>query len=222
MIDDRGGRLDNSCDVDNNNASFAAASELSALLSRARKRGSPRPLRSALLALGLTDVCVASFSYILGIAFTLANPVIIYLFIAWVHEASPTNWQRGAILCVALGATNACTFLCEAVFYARMRRAGLRARLGAAALVFRALGARKAGPAPSAGSAHNLYGTDAAAVAELPAAAAKLLLAPLELGAIVAMLAYFVGAGAGGALLAVGASVAIVIAAGARAMALDG
>jgi hypothetical protein len=182
----------------------------------------PRPLRRALLALGLTDVCVASFSYTLGIAFTLANPVIIYLFIAWVREASPTNWQRGAILCVALGLTNACTFLCEAVFYARMRRAGLRARLGAAALVFRALGARKVGPAPSAGNAHNLYGTDAAAVAELPAAAAKLLLAPLELGAIVAMLAYFVGAGAGGALLAVGASVAIVIAAGARAMALDG
>ena len=203
------------------NASALTALQLQSLLIAARVSGAPHPLRNALFSLVARDVCIGTAFYVLGIIFSLVNPVIIYSFLEWVPTASESNWLIGAILCVCLGFANGLCFYCEAAFASRTARAGLRARLGTASLVFRALGERHEGGGAGAGSAHNLHGVDAASLTDLPAAVATLILQPFELGAIIAMLAYFVGAGAAGALLAVAACMAVVLVAGARALKID-
>lgn len=209
---------------------------LDASLSASRAARSRHPLRDALLSTHRVDLVCGALWYLLGVGAMLANPMIIFEFLKWVTAvglvretgriplnepiSSPAHLWRGAVLAVALGVASLVSFISESRFAARTAHAGRRARLGVGSLVFRALTV-KGVEITTAGEAHNLHGVNTAALADLPSALTTLILQPLEIGAIVALLAVVVGAGAGGAVVAVGLCVAVVVSAGTTARNFD-
>ena len=181
-------------------------------------------LRSALFRSLLPDLLRASLAYLARAGCTLAGPVCVFYFLAWV--SSPAPWWHGALLALALGALSLAQYLFEHAHGVFIARAGIAARAGASGLVYTALLGRRACvgnfSAAGPGAIHNLHAIDAAALEAAPAALLTLLLQPLEVCAIVGLLAHFVGLSALGGLAVVCLNVSLVLAAGVRAQALDG
>ena len=180
------------------------------------------------------NLLVGTLCYLLRAVCSLCLPVCVYFFIQWVQEAerlhalseaSPIPLADGLISACALALCSVLSFYLEAAYMLRVAAAGLAARTSTASSIFAAVLSRRLGAAPAlnSGEVHNLHSVDTAALEHAPDALLTLLLQPLEILGIVALLVVFTGwAAAGGAMAMVLFNLAVTVAAGLAAKALDG
>lgn len=175
-----------------------------------------------------TDILLGALFYILRAACGLAIPICVYYFLLWCSafqdgatDGSGSLW-RGLVSAAALAVSSLLSYIAEARYMAMVSRAGLELHRVLAGLVFTEMLGRRAGSQTlNSGEVHNLHGVDTGTMEKAPDALLTLLLQPLEILAIVGLLAWFVGAAAGGALLATLFNFAVTVFAGLQAMKLD-
>jgi ABC-type multidrug transport system fused ATPase/permease subunit len=184
----------------------------------------PRQLRVALWHTIRASTLRSALLFLLRAGCTLGGPVCIFYLLAWVSEADAARtWWRGAAFTIGLGALSSFVFVLERAQGAYASSAGISARACAAALVYaRVLAARAGDGGPSPGAVHNLHAADCGALFAAPNALIVLFLQPLEIVAIVGLLAHFAGISALGGFAVVCLNLLIVLFAGLRAQALDG
>jgi ABC-type multidrug transport system fused ATPase/permease subunit len=188
----------------------------------------PSSLFSRAYAVVSTDVLLAALFYTLRAACGLAIPICVYFFLLWctayqagASDGSGSLW-RGIVSAVALAVSSLLSYVAEDRYMTRVSHAGLKLHRMMAGLVFNGMLGRRAGSQTlNSGEVHNLHGVDTGTLEKAPDALLTLLLQPLEILAIVSLLAWFVGAAAGGALLATLLNFCITITAGMQAMKLD-
>ena len=181
-----------------------------------------------------SNLLLGTLCYLLRAVCSLCLPVCVYFFIQWVQEVerlhslsetAPVPLADGLISACALALCSVLSFYLEAAYMLRVAAAGLAARASMASSIFAAVLSRRLGAAPAlnSGEVHNLHSVDTAALEHAPDALLTLLLQPLEILGIVALLVVFTGwAAAGGAMAMVLFNLALTVAAGLAARALDG
>jgi len=148
----------------------------------------------------------------------------VFYFLEWCtyYENGGESILQGIVAASALAIASLLSYFFEGLYMARVGVAGIRTYRLAADAVFRSVLEKRLGAcALDSGEIHNLHGVDSATLEKFPDALLTLALQPIEILSIVALLGWFVGAAAGGALLVTLVNFAVTLSSGLQVMKLD-